>query len=295
VEAFFRHRLGVFFDEEEGSGEDLEPFGLAGLEQWQVRQQLVAAALDTTEDTEAWPGILEAESARLQRAGRLPLGAAGELERGAMVDEAARLLERIGERYALYPETLPPARPLRLDYEHWGLEAVPPWLRSDGQARVCLDYTASRIRDGKKWRFDKLMAPWVMHLLANAGAGGVGSELVALDTRLELPGLESGLAEELLSTLLEAWAAGQERPLPLACGAAFAWLAAEDGTRNPRDEALKTLRGSDYAAGEWSRSPALARAWPDPETLLDDPDFAFWRDRVYRPIHVVVGQAEASA
>ncbi|WP_018139918.1 exodeoxyribonuclease V subunit gamma [Thioalkalivibrio sp. ALJ7] len=294
VEAFFRYRLGVFFDEEDATGDDLEPFGLGGLEQWQVRQQLVAAALETTEAVDAWPAILQAESARMQRAGRLPLGAAGELERGAMVAEATRLLERIGERYALYPDALSAARPLRLEHEHWGLEAVPPALRSNGQARVCLDYTASRIKDGKKWRFDKLMAPWVRHLLANAGSGDVGSELVALDTRLDLPGLEAGLAEELLGTLLEAWAAGQERPLPLACGAAFAWLAAEDGTKDPDEEALKTLRGSDFAAGDWSRSPALARAWRDPETLLDDPDFAFWRDRIYRPVYVVVGQAEAS-
>ncbi|WP_038054204.1 exodeoxyribonuclease V subunit gamma [Thioalkalivibrio sp. ALJ1] len=294
VEAFFRYRLGVFFDEEDATGDDLEPFGLGGLEQWQVRQQLVAAALETTEAVDAWPAILQAESARMQRAGRLPLGAAGELERGAMVAEATRLLERIGERYALYPDALSAARPLRLEHEHWGLEAVPPALRSNGQARVCLDYTASRIKDGKKWRFDKLMAPWVRHLLANAGSGDVGSELVALDTRLDLPGLEAGLAEELLGTLLEAWAAGQERPLPLACGAAFAWLGAKDGTKDPDEEALKTLRGSDFSAGDWSRSPALARAWRDPESLLEDPDFAFWRDRIYRPVYVVVGQAEAS-
>ncbi|WP_026143043.1 MULTISPECIES: exodeoxyribonuclease V subunit gamma [unclassified Thioalkalivibrio] len=294
VEAFFRYRLGVFFDEEEAAGDDLEPFGLAGLEQWQVRQQLVAAALETTDDAAAWPEILEAESARLQRAGRLPLGAAGELERGAMVDEAARLLERIGERLALYPDRLKAGRPLRLEHAHWGLEAVPSALRSDGQARICLDYTASRIANGRKWRYDKLMAPWVMHLLANAGEGGVGSELVALDTRLTLPGLEPGLAEELLGTLLEAWAAGQERPLPLACGAAFAWLEAEEASKDPYDEAVKTLRGNDYAPGEWSRSPALARAWPDPETLLDDPDFGFWRDRVYRPVFFVVNQAESS-
>ncbi|WP_018880514.1 exodeoxyribonuclease V subunit gamma [Thioalkalivibrio sp. ALE30] len=296
VEAFFRYRLGVFFDEEEAPGEDLEPFGLGGLEQWQVRQNLVATALESAADAAAWPEILQVESARLQRAGWLPLGAAGELERGAMVDEAARLLERIGERLALYPERLEAGRPLRLEHAHWGLEAVPPALRGDGEGRVrvCLDYTASRIANGKKWRYDKLMAPWVMHLLANAGAGDVGSELVALDTRLTLPGLESGLAEELLGTLLEAWAAGQERPLPLACAAAFAWLEAEDGQKDPYDEALKTLRGNDYSPGEWSRSPALARAWPDPETLLADPDFGFWRDRVYRPVFVVVNQSEVA-
>ncbi len=296
VEAFFRYRLGVFFDEEEAPGDDLEPFGLGGLEQWQVRQNLVATALESAADAAAWPEILQVESARLQRAGWLPLGAAGELERGAMVDEAARLLERIGERLALYPERLEAGRPLRLEHAHWGLEAVPPALRGDGEGRVrvCLDYTASRIANGKKWRYDKLMAPWVMHLLANAGAGDVGSELVALDTRLTLPGLESGLAEELLGTLLEAWAAGQERPLPLACAAAFAWLEAEDGPKAPYDEALKTLRGNDYSPGEWSRSPALARAWPDPETLLADPDFGFWRDRVYRPVFVVVNQSEVA-
>ncbi|WP_018880401.1 exodeoxyribonuclease V subunit gamma [Thioalkalivibrio sp. ALE9] len=296
VEAFFRYRLGVFFDEEEAPGDDLEPFGLGGLEQWQVRQNLVATALESAADAAAWPEILQVESARLQRAGWLPLGAAGELERGAMVDEAARLLERIGERLALYPERLEAGRPLRLEHAHWGLEAVPPALRGDGEGRVrvCLDYTASRIANGKKWRYDKLMAPWVMHLLANAGAGDVGSELVALDTRLTLPGLESGLAEELLGTLLEAWAAGQERPLPLACATAFAWLEAEDGPKAPYDEALKTLRGNDYSPGEWSRSPALARAWPDPETLLADPDFGFWRDRVYRPVFVVVNQSEVA-
>ncbi|WP_026340722.1 exodeoxyribonuclease V subunit gamma [Thioalkalivibrio sp. ALJT] len=295
VEAFFRHRLGVFFDEEEAPSDDLEPFGLAGLEQWQVRQHLVATALQTADDASAWPGVLETESARLQRAGRLPLGAAGELERGAMVDEAARLLDRIAARQAEYPDMLPVGRPLRLECAHWSLEAVPPALRGNGHARICLDYSASRIADGKSWRFGKLMAPWVLHLLANAGEGGVGSELVALDTRLQLPGLEAGLAEELLATLLEAWVAGQERPLPLACGAGFAWLVAEATDKDPREAALRALRGSDFKAGEWSRSPALARAWPDPETLLDDPDFGLWCDRLYRPLFVVLNRTEDAA
>ncbi|WP_018873913.1 exodeoxyribonuclease V subunit gamma [Thioalkalivibrio sp. ALJ16] len=295
VEAFFRHRLGVFFDEEDPPGADLEPFGLDGLEQWQVRQHLVAAALETTTDPTAWPAILATESARLQRAGRLPLGAAGALEREAMVAEAERLLERIGARHAEYPDVLPAGRPLRLECAHWSLEAVPPALRGNAHARVCLDYSASRIADGKSWRFDKLMVPWVLHLLANTGDGGVGSELVALDTQLQLPGLEAGLAEELLATLLEAWVAGQERPLPLACGAGFAWLVAEAADRDPWEVALRTLRGSDFMAGEWSRSPALARAWPDPETLLDDPDFGLWRDRLYRPLFVVLNRTEDAA
>ena len=295
VAVFFRHRLGVVFDEEEAPAEDLEPFGLAGLDQWQVRQQLVARALQAGEDPQPWPAVLEQEALRLQRAGRLPLGAAGELEREAMCDEALRLLERIHERLAAFPERCPAARPLRLEHAGRAFEAEPPALRVGGGASVHLDYTVSRLRDGKAWRFDKLTGPWLAHLLANHGAGGVATELVGLDTTLRLPGLEPDAAGGLLADLLEGWAAGQERPLPLACATAFAWLQAEHADRpDPDDQALAVLAVDDQGRGELARSPALARAWPDARALLDDPDFARWRDRLYRPLFeaVMAGEEE---
>ncbi|WP_028490909.1 exodeoxyribonuclease V subunit gamma [Thioalkalivibrio sp. ALJ15] len=296
AEAFFRHRLGVVFDREEAPSEDLEPFTLAGLEQWQVREALVAAALDHGEDPEAWGPVLEAEAARLQRAGALPLGAAGELEREAMIAEAARLLERIGLRLAAWPERLPPSPAVRLGQGGWMLEGAAPPLRGGAGQAVLLDYTVSRLKQKKDWRVDKVAKPWLEHLLANqgTGAGGrVATEVIGLDTGMRLPGVGPEQAREHLGALVEGWVAGLERPLPVACATAFAWLQAEaKDDPDPLARARKVLVGDDFSPGEWARSPALARAWPDPEALLQDPAFGHWRDRLYRPLFEALAAGE---
>ena len=64
----------------------------------------------------------------------------------------------------------------------------------------------------------------------------VSSVLVGLTGTLELPPLPREQAGAELDRLIDAWLEGMRRPLPVACKAAFAWLAAgEDADRASRE------------------------------------------------------------
>ena len=310
VEVFFAQRLGVHFDEDPGATEDLEPFGVAGLEGWQLRQRLVATALEdgeigADEDAQAWlqrrRPTLEAESRRLLRAGHLPLGAAGELQRTELIGDAERLLERIAEPLQAFPRRAPALPAVRVAAAGWQLEALPAALRipperAPQEAALQLESTVSRLKDKKAWRIDKLVGAWVRHLVACAARADVETRLVGLDTECRFVALDRASARAHLETLLEGWAAALERPLPLAAAAAGAWLRAGDEDRDAHAAALRVLEGDGYhEAGELARRPALARAWPDPQALLADPAMAYWAERLYRPLFDSLSTGEETA
>jgi exonuclease V gamma subunit len=112
----------------------------------------------------------------------------------------------------------------------------------------------------------------------------------------------------VLRALLQAWAAGQSAPLPVAQATALAWLAeggdaaqqAADAlaaaTGQPpagppaedpaRDAALQAYDGSFGRPGEAERDPCLRRLWPEGEDLLqaDGGAFAAWAQALYGPL-----------
>ncbi len=292
VQAFFQHRLGVYFDEDQEGSEDLEPFELDGLTAWQLRQQLVQTGLGAVDKPEAWPQILEGEAARLRRSGTLPVGAAGELVAASLLTQAEDVLQRYHERLQAFPQVVPPiAAEQPLAHGRWQLAPELEGLRSDGHHRLQLGYNVSRLKDakGRDWRYEKLLATWVDHLVANALAGPVTTELVGLDTGLSLQPVPDELARSHLAQVLRAWDAGQRRPLPLACRTAMAWLdAAAGGKHDPMEKALITYTGNEHTPGEAQRDPYLLRVYPQADWLLADPDFARWRDALYRPLHQAV-------
>ncbi|MGC4012219.1 MAG: hypothetical protein QM805_26475 [Pseudomonas sp.] len=66
--------------------------------------------------------------------------------------------------------------------------------------------------------------------------------LVGLTGTLELPPLSAQDARTELDALLDAWFQGMSRPLPVACKAAFAWMAAGDDEERAAREAAKRYR-----------------------------------------------------
>lgn len=297
VRAFFERRLSVHFDEDEAASEDLEPFTVDGLTRWQLRERLVQAGLTRAEGPEQWPVLMASETARLQRSGVLPVGAAGTLEGERLVGEATGLLTRYHERLQACPETLPPAVLAPLSHATWTLEAQVEGLRSDGRSRRQLGYTVSRLKDskGKAWYPSKLLPAWVDHLIANAAAGGVTTEWIGLDASLTLPPIDRAGAIDHLQRILAAWDEGQRRPLPLACQTAFAWLqAVAEDKSDPLEIASSAYAGDDHQPGEVGYDPYLRRAYPHAEWLLADPAFADWAERLYGPLwQAVKAQDEA--
>jgi exodeoxyribonuclease V gamma subunit len=85
--------------------------------------------------------------------------------------------------------------------------------------------------------------------------------------------------------LIDAWRSGMQSPLPIARRTAFAWLLAEEASKDATEAARLCYEGNDgpYAfPGEVVTEPYLARSWPNFGRLYAD-GFEQWL-ALYRPL-----------
>lgn len=257
VRYFFNHRLKVHFDEADTEVADDEPFALGGLERYQAEQALLTAALTADAPEQA----ISAASGRLQAEGALPPGGFGMLARAELderVGALAAVWRTFDERHA---ERLAPVE-LRLTA---GGRPIEDWLndlRRDGDGLLRLALIQGGLHDNRAFRYDKLIAPWVVHLLANAQGLHLGTRIVAVDAQPLLRPIDAAQARMFLDELLAALDLGLTRPLPVAVRTAFAWLQAERAQKSPAEAAAAYYDGTGFSAGECQHDVYLRRAWP---------------------------------
>ncbi|MCY1282106.1 RecBCD enzyme subunit RecC [compost metagenome] len=298
VNAFFAQRLKVRFGEEQLTGNDEEPFELDGLQNWQLQFELSERLKPWAErdwDGECLPQQLEAQVERLRREGRLPLAAFGDFS-------ARELAKPLHELFVRYREQLeywanPEDEQRELVHSHAGVE-LSDWLgglrRSADGRLASLQLISGKLHEGRGYKWHTLVRHWVRHLALQLCGEPVSSVLVGLTGTLELPPLPREQASAELDRLIDAWLEGMRRPLPVACKAAFAWLAAgEDADRASR-EAAKRYDGGFNLSGEAGASQALARVYPDFATLSASGEFATWAEALYGPLyHLLTRQDDA--
>ena len=233
VREYFRHRLGVSFPRFDESPPDEEPFVVGGLDGWSLNQD-VLRAIETRASSEPLSVVATAagdwvdeELARLQRAGRMPLGAPGETLRTA-------LQERLGAMVARWVQA-----------------------RQTGEAVQLL---ASRLGDAKrKLKPEKLLGAWVE--LLHAGAGALPLRLVAPDGTLRLKPPAPDSCGPLLQVLVEARHAGLEGPAPLPTAVKTGLALVNDSDPG------RAYEGDGYERRGEVEDPCLARLYPDFESL----------------------------
>lgn len=300
VRAFFRHRLQVVFDEHDVAVEDDEPFGLDSLARWQLADRLLQAlrreaqALPEAAGAGSTDAIgfdaaaaLQAQAARLQRAGQLPLSGVGARSQARLVQMLQPMLQRWQAARADHPRGLDP-QALR-----WGPvpDAAAPWALDDWLAGlrgteggttppVWIELQASRLAEpGTKGRVhlrgDKLLTAWVRGLASAACGQPVAGLLIGPGAALQLQPPDPAAARATLGRLLQACAEGLtgDRPLATAVATGLVWL--DDPAR-----ARQRYEGSRAAAGEGAE-PCLARLFPDFATLAAAPDFEASTRRLY--------------
>ncbi len=253
VKAFFTDRLGVVFDAPADETLDDEPFDLNRLETYGLMQDIVLRALaETTPSNDSVVRIV----AELKAAGRLPIAALGELYRKDLLTSATDLVGRFravtasAERVALtsvidVAGTAIPASDLKL------------WRTTEGI--VQLDWSANALVTKKTPKYHRLAAALVNHALANAALGAVTTRLVAPGGEVRLRPFEG--AHDWLATLVDAYVAGMQRPLPVAPKTAVAWLDKPD-TDKARAAARAQYEGNRFTSGGESDDPYLARVYP---------------------------------
>ncbi len=284
VKAFFRRRLGVFFEGEDGPGEDQEPFALDGLGRWHLQDELIrvqAAALGRGEV------IAAARADRLEcirRRGDLTPGAFGEILAEDLTDPMDDLFHRYQQALARWPHALTAEEPIRFQARIADqLLEVADWLgglRCDeaGQrGRVVLE-TSDLVKE-KHYRGEVLIRHWVTHLAGHLAGEPLSTSIISKAGDVELEPLTLDLVESYLTDLLAAWQAGMCQPLPLAVKTAFEWL--KDGNAAA---ARKVYEGGYNYPGEVQSDAYLARVYPDFHSLSVTGEFASWAATLLRPL-----------
>jgi exodeoxyribonuclease V gamma subunit len=264
VRYFFNQRLKVYFDDSDTEVVDDEPFALGGLDRYQAEQELLMAALGTAAPREA----IMAATERLRAQGALPPGGFGSLAQAELdesVGDLAALWQFMDE---LYPHRLAPIE-LQLSIGGWAIEDWLNDLRSgDDDQRLRITLVQGGLRDGKALRYDKLIAPWIIHLLANAQGLSMRTHIVAADAQLRLETIDTAQALTWLTQLIATLEQGLTQPLAASARTAFAWLHAERSEKPAYEAARLCYEGSDFGlAAELQRDPYLSRAWPSFATL----------------------------
>lgn len=266
VRMFFNQRLKVYFGELDSEASDDEPFALDALERHNARAAVVEAAVRTGDAGEA----VQAAAQRLARQGTLPPGGFGELAQDELAREGRELAQAwlaACRRWPLLDDKI------ELQHEAHGLR-VEDWLTDlrrgeDGQ-RLRLERVAGTLlQKGGTLRHDKLIAAWIIHLLAHAQGLDMSTRVIGIDAQLLLPTIARDAATRWLDELLAALRDGMNAPLPLARRTAFAWLQAGDEDK-ARSQAQAAYEGNSFAKrrGELDEDAYLARAWPSFEALL---------------------------
>lgn len=309
LEFFTSERFEARLKRDSGMLADSESFSLDGLESWQINNDLLQTVVqdgDTTGRTEA----LERAGRRLQLSGRLPRGAQGELVFAKAMEKVQNILEHRDRALEGWPGRSTP-EPVR--FETQGVDGrimlVEDWLAElpcrehEGAIEYARIETTVTGMGRASPRFEKLVQFWPMHLLVNASGLRLHTLVIHETGCISLRPVAASPAARCLEQLLSYREKGLCRPLPVASATSVAFLrewikqspidGQEDEAR--RNEATKSAMNKARAAfedgfqgpGECSKSPAVARWYPDFEALTAEnqgDDFVTWSDRLYGPL-----------
>lgn len=250
---FVVDRLGIRLNEIAEAPEERELFEPDGLDRYRLDQELVAGAISVGDS------LLPA----IQHEGRWPLGAPGLVALAERRAEAERFLQRVA---AEQPGRALEAQPVDLEIGKYRLVGALQGLHEHGF--MLPRFGSLRGRD--------LLAGWISHLVANLLLPGTVTRVVALDKVVIFSRTD---ADPGLERLLELFAEGCRRPLPLLVEPGFACARQENNGRartTPEEKARQLYRSrlEDGYEPEWRLIYGEAR----PEEVLGEESFALCRE-----------------
>lgn len=285
-EVHFRSNLQVRLDTPPEATEEDEPFDTAGLQRFVLNQSVLDA-----QDPHA---LLQ----QMHSQGRLAFSGFGQLQQEHML-ELRRTVQAHLSPWLSQPSEVLPARVLHLKAHglavslRWGGDA-PTWRQlADGTA-LQLNWRPGKVlKKPGLARLDTLAGLWLGHLSANAAGVPTTSLQSGEDGMVGLLPLAADHAQRLIEDLVAVYLQAWQRPLPLACKTACAWLmashfpspnskTAELVKAKACSAARQTFDGGFNRPGEREASTCLQRAFADFDDLW--PDLPVWAERVYGPL-----------
>ncbi|MDX7642106.1 exodeoxyribonuclease V subunit gamma [Aeromonas caviae] len=242
---FLNRRLKVWFELEEATIEDSEPFELDGLQHYQLKALLLDAHLTV--------GKSEARRHRLQLSGLLPQGWFGSLLLEEIDGEMGKLAARL--------------RPWTGDKQAVEIDIA----LAQGQLQGWIDTQKGRALVVKPGSFNgkDLLQAWIQHLCLSLSDSPGDTLLFDAKQSLRLPRLAADEARPRLAALVALWTQGMKRPLPFFPSTAWEWLRGiEKDPAKPEEAdkaALARFNGGYMVTGE-GQDVYVARCFPE----LDD-------------------------
>lgn len=230
--AFMRVRLGVYLDRHDDALDDDEPFAFDHLQDYGYKQELLGRLLAGA----SADGCFQT----MRAAGSLPMGPFGRRVFDAYREAAEPMIEQ------LRPYLDEPRDDVELDLAVDGFRLTG---RIDGMTGEGL--VRYRLAGLKAWDQVSL---WVEHVALNAAAGPQPSHHQAQDKAFALRPLDAETAREYLSTLLEAYWAGLQTPLPFFPATSLEYVKKLHKDKEPAEALTSAVRsrwlGNDNIAGE---------------------------------------------
>jgi exodeoxyribonuclease V gamma subunit len=231
---FLTQRLGIYLEEEEALFDETEPFDVAGLEKYQLEQELVERGAEK--------GTLEGSFQAVKASGQLPHGVPGQ----CFFMETCRGIESFLGRLAAYREgTL--LEPLEVDLSLGRFRLV-------GRIESIYPNRLLHFRYANVKPSDRLRV-WVHHLILNKvrnQAYPCNGILACKDFDCKYPPVED--SEALLKDLLEAYWQGLMEPIHFFPLSSWAYVEALSKGKDP-DQAMNAARNkweiSDFNHGEF--------------------------------------------
>ncbi|MGI9213972.1 MAG: hypothetical protein ACR2HF_16005, partial [Methylococcaceae bacterium] len=295
VQHFFNQRLGVFFEEDGPGTEDREQFSLNKLEEYKISEQFIRMRLRDRHQKQEYPQFLKKQSL----SGELPLGGFGTLTQKTFDNQAERIILLSDTLAETWGEPLDKPLPVSLSdlclpqdkkitLEDW-LTGLRPH-KTEKNHYAIITYRAAKVAE-QSIKYHYLIRLWVQHIVAHAAGIKLSSYLVGEDNIITLPPSDDqAWALECLNLILEAWYAGIQNPLPVACKTAFVWLKAKLEDKNKK--AREAYEGSDKRIGERDTDAYLKRTYPHADELLtkavEEKTFSEWVDILYKPLFETV-------
>lgn len=261
VKHFFQRRLKVYFSDYSIESQDEEPFELDGLEQYQLKQQLLTAALKGESLTQT---LL-----RVQASGLLPVGLAGDFQTRKLARDCVELAEKMTP-YISQEQVRIECR-LRL-----GETELCGWI-SGIQDKGLLRYRPANTK-GRD-----LILLWLEHLVLHGmGESGI-SQFFGLNGRFWFKPLARVDAMNYLQQWLDCYRQGLREPLPMPADSAWVLVseAREKGQEYGLEKARSCFNHDRFSPGE-ANDLYISRVFPEFASL--GPRFEGLAEQLYQPL-----------
>ncbi|QFY43534.1 exodeoxyribonuclease V subunit gamma [Candidatus Methylospira mobilis] len=295
VMSFCNESLKLWFDADHAVSEDNEPFDFDGLDCWMLGSGFLHSAQASQVDESAKEAFFAQQRTLLARKGQLPLGGFARLAHDAIAAPAWQSWLSASTAYREWPLAVD-TQDIQLEFEssladktvRISLSGNLAGLRQDPNsghyALIQLSPQPLFNKDQFKWR--NLVRSWVLHLAACASGLPLQTLQIGSDQGVILSPIARDRAQDYLQILVHAWQQGMEKPLPVDCETAFAWLLAYEKNQDAAkadDAARKRYEGDEFTAGTLKFDPYLNRFYPD-FSGLSRAGFADWTRALYEPM-----------